>query len=258
MEWFKHYSNAHDDPVVSDAWDRFGDFGYLFWFVLIELYAANFNPKFPDRGLTISFKQLRRKLRKSYTKVELLLNFFSKRQKLTFKKDQDYITIVIPKFSMIVSNWTKRRLSEKHHAPTEAPTEAPHARRLDKTRTPPIVPPMGGVPHKKIISLYHEILPSLPKIRKWDETAKRNLRARWNEDKQQQSISFWENYFKRVSMSSFLLGDNDKGWTADLRWLVRPSNFAKVINGNYMKKTVGPKVTFVPSKDFSIHDRGVD
>ena len=44
-----------------------------------------------------------------------------------------------------------------------------------------------------------------------------------------------------VKDSPFLMGHNDRGWTADLEWLVRPTNFAKVLDGKYVekRKTVG-------------------
>jgi hypothetical protein len=87
-------------------------------------------------------------------------------------------------------------------------------------------------PHKKIIDIYHQELPSLPHINEWDATAAKWLKARWREKKERQSDEFWREYFRYVGKSDFLMG-NKTDFQADLRWLVRPSNFAKVVNGNY-------------------------
>jgi len=146
MEWFKHKTNAHDDPVVSDAWDEFGDAGYLIWFVLLELYGQNFKIKEPERKLHVSKTFMRRKFRKSWTKVEQVLRFYSTMGKLSLEVDTKMVTVGIPKFDVILSNWTRREVSK----PTEAPTEAPTAKSKNKnkkkikSKITPYIPP-GGI-----------------------------------------------------------------------------------------------------------------
>jgi hypothetical protein len=34
------------------------------------------------------------------------------------------------------------------------------------------------------------------------------------------------------------MGKNNKGWVADLRWIVKSANFAKIVNGNYIERRV--------------------
>lgn len=40
-----------------------------------------------------------------------------------------------------------------------------------------------------------------------------------------------------IRHSSFLRGQNDRGWTITFDWFVKPSNFVKVLEGNYADKT---------------------
>ena len=40
-----------------------------------------------------------------------------------------------------------------------------------------------------------------------------------------------------VRESSFLMGNNKKGWRITLDWFSRPNNFPKVVNGNYQDKS---------------------
>ena len=40
-----------------------------------------------------------------------------------------------------------------------------------------------------------------------------------------------------VRKSSFLIGNNKKGWRINLDWFSRPNNFPKVVNGNYQDKS---------------------
>lgn len=44
---------------------------------------------------------------------------------------------------------------------------------------------------------------------------------------------------RRAYQSDFLKGQNKKGWTATFDWLIKPTNFEKVISGNYDNKNIG-------------------
>lgn len=88
-------------------------------------------------------------------------------------------------------------------------------------------------PHQDIIALYHERLETLPRMvaSRWaGSQAERDLRARWNEDARHRDLDFWARFFDAVQGNPHWLGSNDRGWRADLRWLVKRSNFDKVID----------------------------
>lgn len=87
-------------------------------------------------------------------------------------------------------------------------------------------------PHKEILGIYHEMLPSLPKVRMWTEKRAKALRARWNEDKERQSLDWWKRFFASVSHSDFLTG-RKTDFQADLEWLLTAGNFIKVLEGKY-------------------------
>jgi uncharacterized protein YdaU (DUF1376 family) len=87
-------------------------------------------------------------------------------------------------------------------------------------------------PHQEIIDLYHRYCPALPRVKIWSPQRMKFLKARWREDAKHQSIAFWDKYFRYVAQSQFLLG-SDGAWQADLEWLIRPTNFVKVIEGKY-------------------------
>ncbi len=50
-----------------------------------------------------------------------------------------------------------------------------------------------------------------------------------------------EEMFEKAAHSSFLNGNNRKGWTATFDWLIRPNNFPKVLEGNYDDGKVNEK-----------------
>lgn len=104
--------------------------------------------------------------------------------------------------------------------------------------------PPGDCPHAEIIAAYHEALPGLRRVRTWDERRQSMLRKRWREDSKRQSLGWWQRFFAYVATCPFLVGkvDGREGgapFEADLEWLLKPSNFAKVIEGRYQDKSRG-------------------
>ncbi len=125
MDWFKHRTGSHDDPDIQDARDKFGDFAYSGFFIICEVFGQEFSHIDSNGWLRVSKAFVRRKLNKSWGKVELLLNFYEKRNRIKWKKDAEdssMIFLTIPKFIEIASNWTKRTITPPPEAPPEAPT----------------------------------------------------------------------------------------------------------------------------------------
>jgi uncharacterized protein YdaU (DUF1376 family) len=119
-----------------------------------------------------------------------------------------------------------------------------------------ICPPSGepedktGLPkcfHEEVIDLYHIHLPTLRKVEIWNETRKGYLRQRWREvalelsaTKQitaQDVLNWWAEFFTHIGTSKFLTGrvnsKDGRAFVADLEWILKPSNFAKIVEGKY-------------------------
>lgn len=125
---------------------------------------------------------------------------------------------------------TNRQPSQTPDSRHQTPEEAKEEKLLS-----PAGP--GTTPHAEIVSLYHDLLPSLPQMRTWPEDRQALLRARWREEPERQSLDWWREFFAYVAGCPFLLGQtNSPGrdpFYADLEWLLRPKNFRKVIEGKY-------------------------
>lgn len=88
-------------------------------------------------------------------------------------------------------------------------------------------------PHKKIINLYHQILPELPAVKSWAEERQKQLRQRWKEESKRQNLEWWKRYFRYIRESPFLMGENNRHWMPNLEWLVKKRNLINVIEGKY-------------------------
>ena len=104
--------------------------------------------------------------------------------------------------------------------------------------------------HQGVIDLYHQVLPALNRVEVWNDTRQGLLRSRWREVaaelvKEGQSfdeaaiLEWWRSFFGYIGRSKFLTGraegNKDRPFQADLEWIIRPSNFAKIIEGKYHK-----------------------
>ncbi|AQS03498.1 helix-turn-helix domain-containing protein [Clostridium beijerinckii] len=65
------------------------------------------------------------------------------------------------------------------------------------------------------------------------------LQARIKEYGQDRMLQAIEN----IKCSSFLKGQNNKNWTVTFDWLVKPNNFIKILEGNYVDKENPVKIT---------------
>ena len=99
-------------------------------------------------------------------------------------------------------------------------------------------------PTKEIFDLYNEILgDQLPKAQVLSDKRKKAIAARWNEffnTKNPQSgktryadkdsgLKWWAAFFSKVKLNSHWVGDNDRGWSADLDWITKYANFVKIL-----------------------------
>lgn len=91
---------------------------------------------------------------------------------------------------------------------------------------------------EKIAELYNQICLSLPKTKILTEARKKKIKARLKT----YSIEDFETAFKKMEASSFLRGENDRGWTANLNWLIeRDDNMAKVLEDSYIDREIKSK-----------------
>jgi uncharacterized protein YdaU (DUF1376 family) len=119
-----------------------------------------------------------------------------------------------------------------------------------------ICPPDGepeakdGLPvcqHQAVMDLYHQHLPTLRRVEVWNATRQSYLRQRWREvaidigqrrpATQEAILEWWSGFFQHINTSKFLTGKvnskDGRAFLADLEWIIKPSNFAKIIEGKY-------------------------
>jgi hypothetical protein len=87
-----------------------------------------------------------------------------------------------------------------------------------------------------IVDLFNEKLPEFPRVVMLTPDRIAKITARWNQSPVHQDMGFWSDFFDLVRASPFLMGavtGKDKPFRCNFDWLVLPSNFVKVVEGNY-------------------------
>lgn len=106
----------------------------------------------------------------------------------------------------------------------------------DSSSTPlPPTPEKNSCPVLKIVGLYHEILPELATVQKASTELTTKIKARWNADKDRQTLDWWRWYFEGIGKCGFLMG-RKKDWAATLHWLSGKENMEKVLSGYYLDR----------------------
>ena len=93
------------------------------------------------------------------------------------------------------------------------------------------------VNYQRIADMYNEICISFPKLKSLSESRKKAIKARMNTYGEED----FRTLFEKAEASDFLKGKNNRNWTATFDWLIKDSNMAKVLEGNYDGNSPGNK-----------------
>lgn len=163
------------------------------------------------------------------------------------------------KYSMVfIVNWHRYQQCQPTEGPTESPAEGQDKGQVGSTHKEyknikstsysmsetAVSDPSGSCPHQRILEAYREILPSLSQPRTWRANDQTTLRTRWNEKRKEgkfstvdEGVEYFRKFFRYVGKSSFLMGRvtsrDGRTFQADIRWLLKASNFDKVLEGKY-------------------------
>jgi len=132
---------------------------------------------------------------------------------------------------------------ERNIAPTELvaavastpSVEKPEAETQDTTGTDqPDSAKAERIPYSKIMEIYNRVCGSkLPACIKLNPKRQRQIKACWNLEIEGgfpfRKGEFWEAYFAQCLTNAHWVGQNDRGWTADIEFLTRQDKVLKVL-----------------------------
>lgn len=87
-----------------------------------------------------------------------------------------------------------------------------------------------NIDYQKIVDMYNDTCVSFPRLKTLSDNRKKTIKARFNSG---YTYDDFKNLFQKAESSSFLKGSNNRNWSATFDWLIKDSNIAKVLDGNY-------------------------
>lgn len=243
MKWFKHDTNAHTDAKLEKVLMKYGADGYALYWYCIELIAGKLDSQNFTFELEHDSELLGYKLKIDSLRIEEIMKYMISLG--LFESSEDTITCLkLAKrldTSMSGSPEVRKLIKNYHdnvmtcHDKVIAEENRTEEKRIEKIYTSERKR-SNPAPIKKIIDLYHQLLPTLPKVAKLTKTREGYIKQRFIEDLP--TLEHWENFFHFVSQSDFLMGRSQGGngrrpFRADLEWLTKPANFAKISEDKY-------------------------
>lgn len=90
-----------------------------------------------------------------------------------------------------------------------------------------------SIDYQKIVDMYNDTCVSFHRLRSLSESRKKAIRARLHSGYTYDDL---QTVFEKAEASTFLKGGNGRDWSATFDWLLKDSNIAKVLEGNYDDK----------------------
>lgn len=234
-------------------WEWFDDANCLKFFIYCLLRANHKSRQW--RGITVhpgefitSRENLAHDLRISIQSVRTLIKRLKSTGELTSRTTNKYTIISITNWKdyQNINQQANHQLTINQPATNQQLTTDNNENNVNNDNNttmhdfalepPKDKPPRKAVPYQKILTLYHDILPELPKVEMLTAKRKGQISARHRDLKS--DLKRWENFFHYVRESDFLMGripptQGRKQFIANLEWLTNETNFAKIAEDTY-------------------------
>lgn len=246
VDYFPHFvsTDSRTKFILEQNW---GNDGYAFWFKLLELLGRS-EGHYYDCSRPADKMYLVALTKVTEEQADAILDMLALRGNIDVELWQERKVIwcqsLVDNLQDVYSKRTVSAPSKPFTAPEEppAPEETPEPEDKPRKRGRPKKADTADSPKSargvcdEVAELYNGICVSFPKVRSLSEARKKAIKARLANG---YTVDSFKELFQKAEASSFLKGKNDRNWQATFDWLIKDSNMAKVIDGNYTDKGGG-------------------
>jgi len=239
--WFKHDSNAKDDPKCVLLIEQLGLEGFGIYWVLIEILREQPDYHYPLALIPV----IARRYNTSTQKVEAVIKGYG----LFSTNDEEFFfsESLISRMKPLEEQREQARIAglasaekrRKQAVLNDGSTTVQQTfndrstSRVDKSREE------KSISCQLVADSWNKITSNLPKIQKLTDARKRAIHSRAD------SLTEFEEVFQKVESSDFLSGRNGQWLGCGFDWVLKQSNWTKIIEGNYDNKVAEVKKTYV-------------
>lgn len=112
MYWFKHFTNARNDPILKELFQKFGSDGIVTWWNTLEFIGEQVNPKNPWPLIDTEPAVFASEVGVSSTTLDKVYTLLNRRRKIKFRKRRGKWLVFWPKLLEASDEYTKRYLSK--------------------------------------------------------------------------------------------------------------------------------------------------
>ncbi len=248
--WIKTYRKTLDNPIVCKDADHLAVWMYLLWEATHSDHDSLFNGKritLQPGQLITGRKTIAKKFNISESKVQRILKLFESEQQIEQQGGNKNRLVTVLNWEQYqqseqqteqqlnnnrttseqqVNTYKNERMKEwKKKEDVEANASFSSDKRTNQ---------QNSIDYQALIKAFNEITEGVFGAVKYpiSEKRKTSIRARIREHGKEG----FNEMMHRAAKSNFLKGDNQRGWTASFDWMIRPSSFQKIIEGNYDNK----------------------
>lgn len=238
VDYFPHFvsTDSRTRFILEQNW---GNDGYAFWFKLLELLCRS-EGHYYDLSEVANGKYLEALMKVDGETANSILDTLADLGNI----DRDlWEERKVVWCQNLVDNlqdvYSKRTVSAPVRPFTEGqPEEATEQEPTPRKRGRPPKTPEDGQSGQgsqrgvcdEVAALYNEICTSFPRLRSLSEARRKAIKARLANG---YTVDSFRELFQKAEASSFLKGRNDRNWQATFDWMIKDTNMAKVIDGNY-------------------------
>lgn len=201
----------------------------------ILLYVNDKNPVSDELILNVTFEPIRQQLKRDLNKWESIREKRSEAGKASAKirKQKEQMPTHAESVKQSITNPTVRvkdnvTVNVNDTVKVNDNNIETNVSCLPETDKPQIV----IVPYKKIQDYFNEKCTQLSVCTTLTNKRKQTINARFKEH----GLDAIKDVIDKASESKFLNGENDRSWKADFDWIFKPTNFIKILEGNYGDK----------------------
>ena len=204
------------------------------------LLNANWEPsrymgyEVPKGGLVIGRKKLAETLEISERQVRTALEHLKSTNEITIKTTNRFSIVTIvnwEKYQGLEEETTNKTTNTKSNKRPTNDQQTTTEEEIKNIR----IKEDNNISYEKILNLYNELCPSLPKVTKITDARKKLINARLKD----YSMEELEKAFKEAEASDFLTGRSGKWTGANFDWIMNTNNIVKILEGNYRNKAGG-------------------
>ena len=201
------------------------------------LLNANWEPsrymghEVPKGGLVVGRKSLAETLEISERQVRTALEHLKSTNEITIKTTNRFSIVTIVNWEKYqgceeeTTNEATNSTSNKRPANDQQMTTEEEYKNIR-------IKDDNNISYEKILNLYNECCPSLPRVTKITDARKKLINARLKDYSEEEL----EKAFKESEASDFLTGRNGKWGGASFDWIMNTNNIVKILEGNYRNK----------------------